>query len=180
MGFARVFIITVLFSLTAYLAQAQKFGYVDTKFILSKMPEYKQAQQEIESLTQAWQQEIQGMRKEIETMYAELKAEEVLLTNDLKEERLNKIREKEAELKEYNRKVFGFEGLLFLKKKELIKPVQDQVFEAVEVVAKKERLQIVFDKSGELVMIYTDPIHDYTDFVLEELGLIDENDLIKN
>merc|ERR1712178_96236 len=99
----------------------------------------------------AWQQEIQGMRKEIETMYAELKAEEVLLTNDLKEERLNKIREKEAELKEYNRKVFGFEGLLFLKKKELIKPVQDQVFEAVEVVAKKERLQIVFDKSGELV-----------------------------
>ncbi|PTB90747.1 outer membrane chaperone Skp, partial [Marivirga lumbricoides] len=75
---------------------------------------------------------------------------------------------------------FGFDGLFFLKKKELIKPVQDKVFEAAEIVAKKERLQIVFDKSGELIMIYTDPIHDYTDLVLEELGLIDDNDLNKN
>ena len=70
-------------------------------------------------------------------------------------------------------------GLFFLKKKELIKPVQDKVFEAVEKVAKDNRLQMIFDKSGELVLIYTDPIHDYTDYVLEEMGLGDENDVIK-
>jgi len=87
--------------------------------------------------------------------------------------------EKEAALREYQAKVFGFEGLFFLKKKELIKPVQDMVFEAVEKVARDHRLQIVFDKSGELVMIYTDPIHDYTDYVLEELGLGDPNDVIE-
>ncbi|GAB3327784.1 hypothetical protein GCM10027429_01920 [Marivirga atlantica] len=159
---------------------AQKFGYVDSKFILSKMPEYKEAQQEIEDLSDAWQQEIQSMRKEIESMYAELKAEEVLLTKELKEQRLKEIQKKESEVKAYQKKVFGFDGLFFLKKKELVKPVQDKVFEAVEIVAKKERLQIVFDKAGELIMIYTDPIHDYTDIVLEELGLIDDNDLNKN
>jgi outer membrane protein len=162
------------------MVMAQKFGYVDSKFILSKMPEYKEAQQEIEDLSDAWQQEIQSMRKEIESMYAELKAEEVLLTKELKEQRLKEIQKKESEVKAYQKKVFGFDGLFFLKKKELVKPVQDKVFEAVEIVAKKERLQIVFDKAGELIMIYTDPIHDYTDIVLEELGLIDDNDLNKN
>ena len=79
------------------------------------------------------------------------------------------------EVKEYQKQIFGFDGLYFLKKKELIKPVQDQVFDAVEKVAKNNRLQIVFDKSGDLVMIYTDPIHDYTDYVLEELGLGENN-----
>lgn len=180
MRFVNVIITIVILSLLPRMAEAQKFGYVDSKFILSKMPEYNEAKQEIEDLTAAWQNEIKTMRKEIESLYAELKAEEVLLTSKLKKERLADIEKKEKELEEYQNKVFGFEGLLFLKKKELIKPVQDKVFDAVEVVAKRERLQIVFDKAGELIMIYTDPIHDYTDLILEELGLVDKNDLNKN
>lgn len=180
MRFVNVIITIVFLGLIPQMADAQKFGYVDSKFILSKMPEYNEAKQEIEDLTAAWQNEIKTMRKEIESLYAELKAEEVLLTSKLKKERIADIEKKEKELEEYQNKVFGFDGLLFLKKKELIKPVQDKVFDAVEVVSKKERLQIVFDKAGELIMIYTDPIHDYTDLVLEELGLIDKNDLNKN
>ena len=160
-------------------AFGQKWGYVDTEFILSKIPDYKEAQDEINTLSLSWQQEIQGMYKEIESLYDKLQAEEVLLTNEMSEERLAEIQLKEEEVKEYHKKVFGFEGLFFLKKKELIKPVQDKVFEAVEKVAKDNRLQMIFDKSGELVLIYTDPIHDYTDYVLEELGLGDENDVIK-
>ena len=158
---------------------AQKWGYVDTEYILTKIPEYKEAQDEINTLSLSWQQEIANMYKDIEAMYNKLQAEEVLLTKEMREERLAEIKQKEEEVKEYHKKVFGFEGLFFLKKKELIKPVQDRVFEAVEKVAKDNRLQMVFDKSGELVMIYTDPIHDYTDYVLEELGLGDENDVIK-
>jgi len=88
------------------------------------------------------------------------------------------IQSKEQEVKEYQKQVFGFEGLFFLKKKELMKPVQDEVFDAVEIVAKNHRLQIVFDKSSDLVMIYTDPIHDYTDFVLEESGLVEVNEVL--
>jgi outer membrane protein len=159
--------------------QAQKFGYVNTNFILNKMPEYAEAKAEIDKLSMGWQEEIQGMQKDVYAMYSALQAEEVLLTPEMKEERMNSINKKEDYLKEYQKKVFGFEGLFFLKKKELIKPVQDKVYDAVEKVAHDHKLQIVFDKSGELVMIYTDPIHDYTDYVLEELELGDPNDVIK-
>jgi outer membrane protein len=144
------------------------------------MPEYKKAQEEIDRLSQLWEKEIMAMSKGIESMYGSLQAEQVLLTEAMRKERTDAIKKKEAELKEYQKKVFGYGGLFFLKKQELVKPVQDKVWEAVDKVAKKNSLAIVFDKSGELVMIYTDPRYDYTDFVLEELGLGDPNDVVKN
>jgi len=157
---------------------AQKFGYVDTNYILNKMPEFNEAQGEIDKLSEAWRSEIQGMYKEIDGMYSDLKAEEVLLTKAMYEERQKEIAIKENEVKEYQKKIFGFDGLFFLKKKELVKPVQDKVFEAVQKVSKEHRLAMMFDKAGELVMIYTDPVHDYTDYVLDELGLGDPSDQI--
>jgi outer membrane protein len=158
---------------------AQKFGYVDTNYILGKMPEYREAQAEIEQLSKSWQTEIQNMYKEIESMYNNLQAEEVLLTEEMKEERMQEIMAREDSVKTYHNQVFGVEGLFFLKKKELVKPIQERVFEAVQKVSKNHRLQFMFDKAGNLVIIYSDPIHDYTDYVLEELGLGDENDIIK-
>ena len=174
------YLIVVLFVLALNDTFAQKFGYVDTDFVLNKMPEYNQAKDEINKISLVWEEEIQNMYKEIQEKEAALQAEEILLTKEMKDDRLVEINAKWDEVKEYQKKVFGFEGLFFLKKKELIKPVQDKVFEAVEKVAKNHRLQIVFDKSGDLVMIYTDPIHDYTDYVLEELKLGDKNDVISN
>ncbi len=159
---------------------AQRFGYIDTDFILNKMPEYKKAQDEINQLTEAWAKEVQDMNKEIASMYAALQAEQVLLTEEMKNERTAAIQKKEDAMKEYQKKVFGFGGLLFLKKQELVKPVMDKVWDAVDKVAKQNNLAIVFDKAGELVMIYTDPRFDYTDFVLDELGLGDPVDKIKN
>jgi outer membrane protein len=144
------------------------------------MPEYKKAQDEINRLSELWEKEVQEMAKQIEGMYSALQAEQVLLTEEMKKERTEQIRKKESEMKEYQKKVFGFGGLFFLKKQELIKPIQDKVWDAVDKVAKQNNLAIVFDKSGELVMIYTDPRYDYTDFVLDELGLGDPNDKIKN
>lgn len=176
----RVFALFLILSIFGLpFAKAQKFGYIDSDLILSKMPEYGKAQSEIEQLSAAWQNEIEEMQKKVESLYATFAAEQVLLTEEMKKERQDEIRKKETELKEYQKKVFGFEGLFFLKKQELIKPLQDKVFDAVEKVAKSNRLAIIFDKAGELVMIYTDPRHDYTDFVLEELGLGDPNDKIK-
>ncbi|MTI31652.1 OmpH family outer membrane protein [Xanthovirga aplysinae] len=172
-------IFIVFFLALLQQATGQKFGYVDTNYILGKMPEFSQAKQDLEKLSKDWQSEILDMRMEIESMKTALKAEEVLLTADMTTQRKEEIRKKEEEAMAHQQKIFGYDGLYFLKKKELIKPVQDQVFDAVERVAKKKRLQIVFDKSGDLVMIYTDPIHDYTDFVLEELGLGDPNDVIE-
>ena len=159
----------VLLSCTSSFGQ--KFGYVDTEFVLSKMPAYANAQKELDRLSANWQKEIETMYKDIEKMYKNYQAEEVLLTEKMKKERQDAIIQKEQEVKEYQKKIFGFEGQLFKKRQELVKPVQDKVFEAVEKVAKAKSLQIVFDKSGDLVMIYTNPVHDYTDYVLEELGL---------
>jgi len=157
----------------------QKFGFVDTDYILNQMPEFREVQQEIDQLSMGWQEEILNMSKEIDQMYAELQAEEVLLTDEMKNERLSEIKEKEAALKEYQKKVFGFEGLFFLKKQELLKPLLDSIWDAIERVSKEQRLAVMFDKSRDLVMVYTDPRHDYTDFVLDELGLGDPVDTIK-
>jgi outer membrane protein len=177
----RVYLITVFFLIFGLnFVNAQRFGYIDTDFILNKMPDYKKAMDERNQLAQAWEKEVQDMDKEIQAMYSALQAEQVLLTEEMKTERTASIKKKEAELKEYQKKVFGFGGLYFLKQQELVKPIQDKVWDAVDKVAKQNNLAIVFDKAGELVMIYTDPRFDYTDFVLDELGLGDPNDKIKN
>lgn len=175
----KIFIFLLFVIGFGQIVVAQKFGYIDTDYILAQMPEYKEAQAEIEQLSKSWQNEIQQMYKEIESMYNELQAEQVLLTQEMKDERLAEIKTKEEEVKEYNNQVFGYEGLFFLKKKELMKPVLERVFEATEKVSKAHRLGMMFDKAADMVMIYTDPIHDYTDYVLEELGYGDENDTIK-
>jgi outer membrane protein len=177
MKFLKVFVLALLFGLN--IAEAQKFGYIDSDFILGKMPEYKKAQDEIDQLSSAWEKEIADLQVKVDALYSSYQAEQVLLTEEMKASRMEEIKKKETELKEYNKKIFGFGGLFFLKKQELIRPLQDKVWDAVEKVAKSNRLAIIFDKSGELVMIYTDPRHDYTDFVLEELGLGDANDKIK-
>ncbi len=174
----KYFILFFLFFVSNYVF-GQKFGYVDTQYVLNQMKEFKQAQQEIEKVSLAWQDEIKDKQKEIEAMYSSLQAEEVLLTEALKQQRTAEIKKKESELKEYQKQVFGFDGMFFLKQKEILQPVQEKVFDAVETVAVKQKLQIVFDKSGDLVMIYTNPVHDYTDFVLEELGLGDKNDTVE-
>jgi outer membrane protein len=177
----RPYFITIFFLIFGLnFVQAQRFGYIDTDFILNKMPEYKKAQDEINQLSEAWEKEIQESKKKIDGLYSALQAEQVLLTEEMRKERTEAIQKKENELKEYQKKVFGFGGLFFLKKQELIKPIQDKVWDAVDKVCKENNLAIMFDKAAQLVMIYTDPRHDYTDFVLDQLGYGDPNDKIKN
>jgi len=159
---------------------SQKIGYIDSKFILSKMPDYKQASSELGSQSQKWQTEIETIRNEVDKLRKEYMAEEVLLTEDMKKERQTTIAKKDKDAKEAQNKAFGFEGLYFLKKQELVKPIQDKIFEAVEKVSKKKKIAIMLDKAGDLVMIYTNPAHDYTDFVLEELGLGDKDDTVND
>ncbi|AII51566.1 MULTISPECIES: OmpH family outer membrane protein [Hymenobacter] len=165
----------VLLCATGTTVSAQKFGYVDSEFIMGKMPAYAQAQTEINTLSGNWQKEIEAQKKDLDKLYRTYQAEEVLLTEPMKKKRQDEILKKEQDIKTYQNRIFGYEGQLFKKRQELTKPVQDQVFEAIEKVAKKKQLAIVFDKSGDLTMLYTNPVHDYTEFVLEELGLASED-----
>lgn len=172
--FALAATLLLLFTASS-AATAQKFGYVDSEFIMSKMPAYAQAQVELNNLSQTWQKEVESQKKDLDKLYRTYQAEEVLLTEPMKKKRQDEILKKEQDVKAYQNKIFGYEGQLFKKRQELTKPVQDQVFEAIEKVAKKKQLAIVFDKSGDLTMLYTNPVHDYTEFVLEELGLASED-----
>ena len=170
----RLFFIS-LFFLLSIESKSQKFGYVNSDFILNNMAEYKEAMTEIDNLSKAWEKEVSEMYDVLEKKEIILKNEEILLTKEMYEEKRIQLDEEWKEVREYQQKVFGFEGLYFLKKKELIEPIQDILFESVEKVAKKNRLQIIFDKSSEPILLYTNPIHDYTDYVMEDLGLTKKN-----
>jgi outer membrane protein len=152
-------------------AFAQKFGYIDTEYIMGQMPSFTIAQKEADNLASAWQREIETMQKEIDKLERNYQAEEILLTEEMKKKRQYDIAEKKKELRDYQNKVFGYNGIFFKKRQELIKPVQDEIAEAAEKVAKQKQLQFILDNSGSMVVIYMNPTHDYTEYVLEELGL---------
>ena len=164
-------LLAVLLLAAAPGARAQKFGWIDSEFIMAKMPEYAKAQTELALLSDTWQKEIEAQKKDLDKLYHNYSAEEVVLTEPMKKKRQDEILKKEQDIKAYQNTQFGYEGQLFKKRQELNKPVQDKVFEACEKVAKKKTLAVIFDKSSDLTMLYTNPAHDYTEFVLEELGL---------
>lgn len=166
-----LFFVLLAFVWGARPVSAQKFGYVDTEFVFGKMPEYQKALGEIDKFADKWSKDIQDKYVEIDKLQKAYQAEEILLTDDMKRDRQRAITEKEREAREYNNKVFGYEGLLFQKKKELIKSPMELVNRALEKVAVQKKLDFLFDKASDFVMLYTNPRHDYTDYVMEELGL---------
>lgn len=152
-------------------ARAQRTAYVDTRYILEKMPEYAAAEKEIDLISQRWQKELDAQYAAIEQLYQKYRAEEVLMTDAIKRERQDEILQKEKQAKEYQRKRFGFEGDVFKQREEKVKPIQDRVFAAIEIVAKERKLDFVFDKSGAVVLLYTNAAYDLSDEVLAKLGV---------
>lgn len=151
---------------------AQKFGYVDTEFITSKMPDYAKVQQQIDQNTKTWLAEVEKKKLSVEKLEKEYKLEELLLTEDLKQQRLAEIQAKSKEAKAFENQVFGEEGELFKLKQAAYKSILDQISKAIEKVVRAKRLDFIFDKANDgLVLLYTNPVHDYSDYVLEELGL---------
>ncbi len=152
-------------------ALSQKFGYIDADFILKKMPEYPKVRTEMDKAVTDWNESITKRFAEVEKMEKIYLEEEILLTDEMKAERLEKIEVKRNEARAYQNQIFGFEGEYFKKNEDLLKPVREELYKAVKKVANEKKLQIVFDKSSDLIMIFHEIRHDYTDFVLEELGL---------
>ena len=167
---------TTAFSLCGF---AQRFGYVDTEYILDMMPDYRSAQKQLDQLSEDWQKEIEKKQLAIDKMYKDFQAEQVLLTEDLRKKREQEIKDKEKELRDFRNQKFGFEGMLFKKRQELIKPIQDKVFDAVQKIAKQSALDFIFAKSGELIMLYTNAKYDKSDEVLTELGIAVTKDKTK-
>lgn len=164
----------ILFAIALFVscaASAQRFAYVDTEYILDLMPEYRSSQKQLEQLAEDWQKEMEKMQTEIDKMYRDLQAEQVLLTEELRKKREGEIKDKEKALKDYRNQKFGYEGDLFKKRQELVKPIQDKVFDAVQKIAKQNALDFIFAKSSELIMLYSNAKYDKSDEVLSELGV---------
>ena len=162
----------IIFTLIASVSivQAQRFGYVDTEKIMSQIPEYKSAQDEIESASEKWQDELEKKYKTIERLYSDYQAKEVLMSENERKDRQEEIFALEREAKEYRESKFGQNGEIFNLQDSKVKPIQDKVFQAVETVAARKRIDFIFDKAGEVTWLYTNASYDMSNDVLAELG----------
>tara|TARA_Y100000385_G_scaffold166087_1_gene172133 strand:- start:9995 stop:10618 length:624 start_codon:yes stop_codon:yes gene_type:complete len=165
-----VFIFLLVF--IGFQSVAQKFAYVDSEYILSQIPKYKSAQLQLNELSAQWQQEVEKKFLEIDNLRKAFKVEKVLLTKDMQMAREKEINTKEDEAKKFQLEKFGYEGELFQKKSELIRPIQDKLYAAINKVAKNNGLDFIFDKSGDLLMLVSNSKYDRSDEVLEELGVV--------
>jgi len=164
----------LLIMLSGSRLAAQKIGYIDSEYILNKHPDYKVIQQELENISAEWKKQAQGLDKEIKDLSVLLKAEEVLLTEEMYQQRLEQIKLKQKESQEFNSRIFGINGQYFQKQAELLQPLQSKIYDAIERVTRRNNLGILFDKAADpSAIIWTDPRHDYSEFVLEELGIED-------
>jgi outer membrane protein len=162
----------VLFIFLGFQSIAQKFAYVDSEYILSQIPKYKSAQLQLNELSAQWQQEVDKKFLEIDNLRKAFKVEKVLLTKDMQMAREKEINTKEDEAKKFQLEKFGSDGELFQKKNELIRPIQDKLYTAINKVAKNNGLDFIFDKSGDLLMLVSNSKYDRSDEVLEELGVV--------
>ena len=164
------FLLVAIATLTVAHGQA-RYAIVDTKYILNKMPEYIEAQKKLDQQSFAWQKEIDDKQAALDKMYKDFEAEQVMLSEDLKKKREDEIYNKEKEVRDLQRKRFGFEGDLFRKRQELVKPIQDKVYNAIQKIAVSRMYDFILDKSEGITVIFADPKLDKSEDVLRELGI---------
>lgn len=156
-------------------ASAQRYAYVDTQYILDHIPEYQAAQEQLNQISEQWQEEIEIKFAQVEKKRNEYEAEKILLPAELKKQREKEIADMDLEAKELQKKRFGVGGDLFMKRQELIKPIQDRVYEAIQQVATERNYSFVFDKANQSNLLYADPKFDMSDQVLRKMGITIDN-----
>ena len=157
--------------LMGFASSAQRYAVIDSKYILEKIPDYKDAQKKLDQFSDLWQQELEQKESAMNKMYKDYDAEQVMLTDQLKKKREDELFNKQKELRDLQRKRFGFEGDLFRKRQELIKPIQDKVYNAVQKLAVEKQYDFILDKSEGITVIFADPKLDKSADVLRNLGV---------
>lgn len=150
---------------------SQKFAFVDSEYILGRMPAYEAAQKQLDKFSADWQKEIEEGMAEVEKMYKNYQAERVLLTEEMRTKREDEIINREKTIKNLQKNYFAPEGQLFKKRQELVKPIQDQVFNAVKELATEGNYDVIFDTASGPTMLFTNPRYDKSDAVLEKMGI---------
>lgn len=166
--------IWMLFLLLGFLSlntQAQRYAVIDTKYILNKIPEYKEADKRLQLIGEQWQKEIDDKQAILDKMYKNFEAEQFMLTEELRKKREDELFVREKELRELQKKRFGYEGDLFRERQRLVKPIQDKLYNAVQKLAVAKSYDFILDKSEGITIIFADPKLDKSDEVLKELGI---------
>ncbi|MDR2026517.1 MAG: OmpH family outer membrane protein [Prevotellaceae bacterium] len=166
----KISMIFTVLALSAFAMQAQKFGYIDSDYILKKIPAYNSAQEQLEKLSKQYQTEVEARYKVVKELYDKYQSEKVLLTEEMRQKRETEIITKEKEAKEFQSSHFSPEGTLAKKREELLKPVQDKVYNAIKEISTEDSYAIIFDIANNPGVIYNNPRYDLSDKVLEKMG----------
>lgn len=151
-------------------AKAQKFALVDMDYVMSAIPAYETANEQLSQLSSKWQKEVEALLIEAQTMYKNYQTELPLLSDEMKKKYEEDIVAKEKEAEELKRKYFGPEGELFKKRESLVKPIQDEIYNAIQELCNTEGYQMILDKASSSNLIYATPKLDVSDDLLEKLG----------
>jgi len=160
----------VAFFLLASLGHSQKFAYVDSQYILDNIPEFAEAQAQLDEVSNQWQKEIDAKFADVDRMYKEFQAQAVLLPEDMKKKKEQEIVDAEKDAKNLQRTRFGKDGDLFKKRQELVKPIQEKIYNAIQDIATSSNYAVIFDKGGSLSILFSNPKYDISDEVLDKLG----------
>lgn len=167
----RIILSLALLGMFAIAANAQHYCTIDSKYILEKMTDYKDAQNKLDAISKTWQTEIDKQMDEVDKMYKAYQAERAMLSDEMRKTREDEIVQKEKAAKDLQKQRFGYEGELFKKRQEMIKPIQDRVYNAVQKMASSHSYDMVLDKAGGVTLFYADPKLDKSDDVLKLLGI---------
>ena len=164
--------ILALFVVIMYSASvsAQRLAYVDSEYILKHIPDYKSAQKQLDNVSSVWQKEIDAKFQEVEKMYKAYQADQVLLSEEMRKRRENEIIDKEKAAKDFQKLKFGFEGDLYRERVKLIKPIQDRVAATIKEYAEEEDLDMIFDKSAGVTLLFGRPTYDKSNDIITKLG----------
>lgn len=164
-------VLSIALILSVIAANAQRYCIIDSKYILDKVVDYKDAQTRLDKLSKDWQTDIDNRMQEVDRMYKAYQAERAMLSDDMRKKREDEIVLKEKSAKDLQKQRFGYEGELFKERQKLVKPIQDRVYNAVQKMAQTKGFDLVLDKAGGVTMFYADPKLDKSEDVLKLLGI---------
>jgi len=167
----KIVLLSWCFWAFALVGNAQRYAIIDTKYILDKLPEYKSADVKMRVVSEQWQKEIDDKQAVLDRMYKDYDIEQFMLTDELKKKRETELFNKEKEVRDLQKKRFGYEGDLFKERQKIVKPIQDKVYNAVQKIAIARSYDFILDKSEGITVIFADPKLDKSDDVLRELGI---------
>ncbi|OIR05018.1 outer membrane protein (OmpH-like) [mine drainage metagenome] len=167
----KIISLAIVMMIVVSATNAQRYAIIDTKYILEKIPEYKDADKKLKDISTQWQQEIDAKQAELDRLYKNYDAEQFMLSDELKKKRETELFNKEKEVRELQKKRFGYEGDLFKERQRLVKPVQDKVYNAIQKISIARGYDFVLDKSEGITVIFADPKLDKSDDILREMGI---------